>query len=373
MYNPIRRLRDWFFETNIPTETRTYIDGNGNTITKQVKTRFAKGSFPKEEDFKDLLTTTFLKSVGNDLQDVSSTQEIYNETNIDKVVKPNQLPELYGKTEIVNLSPITGSTQEDYTGLIYNVQKENIGSKNKYSWNFTSTFLSWLKNKFVPKGGTANQVLVKNSNNNYDTKWETIIVPNGLPVLDGANKILVTDPTNTFSQWITKDYYTQGETSGLINSEITNRVNGDNNLQAQIDAIENGAILPTSSLQGLQTQINNIVSPVINDIPIIQLTSTSFQGGFATLKIKTYGKLAFFQFTGIIDSLPLQPFTSVIPLQYRNIILLLGGGTLSYFTGLLNNERAFSFRMLPSGACDIQSGSFNGGEELYCTGSYIIA
>lgn len=318
-YNPIKRLRSWFFDNNIPTEPRVYTDANGNSITKQVKTRLAKGHFAKEETFKDLLETTFMKSSGSDLQDVASTQEIYDEVNLEKVVKPNQLPELENTIDTITYiaqDNINLNYTDTFSGNIYTIEKRKNSGRNKYSWKFSNTFLGWLLTKLLPKGGSINQVLTKSNNADFAVEWSDLpVANNGLPPFVTANSILFTNATNDGAEWRNRDYYNQTEINGFRSTDNTARINGDALLQTEIDSIEigtglnsdgtystnpitiintatslneadillatnlgnlntsvnairGGATLPTSSLQGLQTQINNLGGGNVNYITL---------------------------------------------------------------------------------------------------------
>lgn len=262
-YNPIKRIRSWFFDNNIPTEPRVYTDSNGNNVTKKVKTRLAKGHFAKEETFKDLLETTFMKSSGSDLQDVASTNEIYEEVNIEKVVKPNQLPELEEVISTIDFSTpdtLPFNPSLIYTGEVYDVTKRKNGSKNKYSWKFSNNFLGWLLPRLLPKGGTPNQVLTKGNTNDFLVEWRDIPIPaNILPQFAGADRILHTNTTNNGAEWRNRDYYNQTEINGFRTIDNNARINGDTTLQTEIDSIETGA-----GLQSNGAYSPNITTPIIN-------------------------------------------------------------------------------------------------------------
>ena len=319
-YNPIKRLKSWFFQTDTPTESRTFTDGNGNNVTKQVKTRLAKGNFPKEETFKDLLHSIFFKSSGNDLQDIASTSDIENAVDVEKVVKPNQLPEL--EQDIAGSSGIaSNSSQIDgYFDVVYETKQRIVGGKKKWAWYFTTNFANWLFSKLVPKGGTTGQVLTKASNSDNHLQWSNIPTSSGsLPSGGTTNQYLrKINNTDYNVEWANRDWYSQAEINTLLNNEslirsnidgrITNDLNSlvdentfyathnlelfktriDNadtvnsiqntdisNLQTSINSIINGATLPASSLQSLQNQINALsFTPAVKTL--INPTNTVF-------------------------------------------------------------------------------------------------
>jgi len=244
-YNPIKRLRSWFFATNIPTEPRTYIDGNGNAVVKQVKTRLGKGQFPKEETFQDLIATTFLKSSGDDLQDVSSTAEIYGQADVEKVVKPNQLP---------TLREIGGNTLDDFPTDVYEVGHINETGRKNYYWRFKHSFIAWLLGRLPPTGGLMNQVLKKTSNANYNYSWQAETSASSLPPLSGANLYLQTNANNTGAAWVSPPFASMA----TVVSEIEIRTDADTSINDRLGGGV-GAYVPnvSSSYITSATSFNN--------------------------------------------------------------------------------------------------------------------
>lgn len=261
-YNPIKRIRDWFFDNNVPTEPRTFLDGNGNTITRQVKTRLAKGHFPKEETHKDLLASVFFKSAGSELQDVATTDDIKDELNVEKVVKPNQLPELEEVTDEITYiaqSDINLNYGNTFTGNVYNRTKRNNNGKNKYSWKFSKSFLGWLLTKLLPNGGTTGQILTKTNNSDFAVGWTTPVpTANQLPPFVSPNRLLFTNATNNAAEWRNRDYYTQTESNTLLSTEVNNRILGDTNLQTELNNTQIGA-----GLQPDGTYVPSLVSGLL--------------------------------------------------------------------------------------------------------------
>ena len=250
-YNPIKRIRAWFFDANVPTESKTYIDNNGSSVTKQVKTRLAKNHVPKEETFMDLIHSVFFKSSGTDLQDIASTVEVQNSTDIEKVVKPNQLPILVDST-----SEVFATTPTPTNLAVF--EAKNINTVNGKGWffNLTTGFKTWLLARLIPNGGTTGQVLKKVSNTDLDVSWQNDSTGTGLPPFTplDANKYLQINPTGTGTEWEILDAVTTAQ----LNTEITNRTNGDSAIQAELDTTQAGAGLNTSG--AYSPSINPIIS-----------------------------------------------------------------------------------------------------------------
>jgi len=244
-YNPIKRLRSWFFATNIPTEPRTYIDGNGNAVVKQVKTRLGKGQFPKEETFQDLIATSFLKSSGDDLQDVSSTAEIYGQADVEKVVKPDQLP---------TLREIGGNILDDFPTDVYEVGHINETGRKNYYWRFKHSFIAWLLGRLPPTGGLMNQVLKKTSNANYNYSWQAETPASSLPALSGANLYLQINTSNTGAAWVSPPF----SSMATVVSEIQIRTDADTSINNRLGG-GLGAYVPnvSSSYITSATSFNN--------------------------------------------------------------------------------------------------------------------
>lgn len=240
-YNPNKRKRSWYFDNNVPTESRTYIDGNGQTVTKQVKTRLAKGHLPKEETFQDLIYTTFLKSADGDLQDVASTTEILSATDIEKVVKPNQLPELTNsEAEVIG----------NFNGAVFEASPKSLSVKRGWFYNFTTAFKNWLLTRLIPSGGTTGQVLKKISNTDYNFSWQNDDTGTGLPAYvqpADDNKILRIDAIDG-AKWKTPDFAAQSDLTAL---------------QTEVNTIETGAGLNTDGTytpDGTTTYISTATS-----------------------------------------------------------------------------------------------------------------
>jgi hypothetical protein len=319
-YTPNTRTEEYFFDDNVPTESRTYIDGNGQTVTKQVKTRLAKGHFPKEELLKDLVHTTFKKSSGTDTQDVATTVEIHNATNIEKVVKPNQLPTLINSTsETID----TGLNQ--FSGSVFEAKSNNQTNSKGWFYNFTTTFKTWLLTRLLPKGGASGTVLKKVNNTDFNVAWLPDETGTGLPAYTQPtddNKILRIDPI-LGATWQTGGYVTTAELVAeadarsdgddavtlLVSTETTNRQNADTAIQNELNVTQasvglnpdgtyiqhagsnyiDTAISNFDADRKLDDAIGNLATTVaglnLNNTPVI-VTSPTTNGNMVTNTIK---------------------------------------------------------------------------------------
>ena len=219
----MRRLRQWFF-----------------TITATATTkgkRFLKFDQPVEETYRDLTdSVAFLNEVedrakidSQGLVHKASDEEAksYDETETNtktKAVTPSQLPEIKSpiqEIEEVNQDiPAFQNKIIDIDIAVNETQDINFNKRNVFIAKISDSFLTWLRgslsyltgllnslniNLSYLAGGNENQVLAKNSDNDFDFKWVDIESTN-VDYLKGGNEdeVLAKNSNSDFDfKWVT--------------------------------------------------------------------------------------------------------------------------------------------------------------------------
>jgi hypothetical protein len=178
----MRKKRAWFHDRNAPRKLVSFTNRLGESVTKRVNTRLVEHSLPDEPTFVNLTDSTFMKPAEDDLQDVASSAEIHAAADIDKIVRPNQLPKVVAGQQIVDeaaLTPLTVTAQQETSWISYVVR-------------LSSSFWSFLTPRLLRAGGTSGQVLKKLSNADYDVVWANDQQGNavGIPVGGTTSQVL---------------------------------------------------------------------------------------------------------------------------------------------------------------------------------------
>ena len=197
-------------ESNYPVQYTVTIDGKNITVNN----RFLKGNYPSEDVMSKFLSSITFKLNTEDtatnlvqgLAKVASSTMVLNGTNVTAVYQSFVQPSDVFYLHPCNALP-TVATNIKLGDMFLVLLKSDVAFGNLYVCNQITPALSFTlagTTHPIPTGGSAGQIVAKNSNTQFDLIWNTPVLPLGTNILlanliqNGTAAPTVTDIFNSY-------------------------------------------------------------------------------------------------------------------------------------------------------------------------------
>lgn len=139
----------------------------------------------------DLSLEQGLCVLSTDVQAKANTTQLLDRS---LVTQPHQLPTV--ENDAAQTIPLTNDVPAFNDVIVETTIDGGITTRNKFMPRLKSTFISWITANILPRltisGGTTGQILIKNSNTNYDVTWTSA------SAIDQNVKVSAADTTTNY-------------------------------------------------------------------------------------------------------------------------------------------------------------------------------
>jgi len=139
----------------------------------------------------DLSLEQGLCVLSTDVQAKANTTQLLDRS---LVTQPHQLPTV--ENDAAQTIPLTNDVPAFNDVIVEVTTDGGITTRNKFMPRLKSTFINWITTNILPRltisGGTTGQILIKNSNTNYDVTWTSA------SAIDQNVKVSAADTTTNY-------------------------------------------------------------------------------------------------------------------------------------------------------------------------------
>jgi microcystin-dependent protein len=162
----IKQLRSWFFGV---TSDATRLRNSDKPPQQTFENLLSSVAFLTESTDRARVSTGATLSaeqglvvLASDAQAKSNASQL---TDRSLVVQPHQLP----TSENLDVTPI-----EDEPAATMTIDTGAASTRNQYRFRLSTAWRTWLNSRLIPQGGSAGEVLVKQSSTDYDLEYEQL-------------------------------------------------------------------------------------------------------------------------------------------------------------------------------------------------------
>jgi hypothetical protein len=175
-----------FLKTNKPTQEvmNNLVDSCAFLTESDDRAKLYTGAI-------DLSLEQGLCVLSTDVQAKANTTQLLDRS---LVTQPHQLPTV--ENDAAQTIPLTNDVPAFNDVIVETTIDGGITTRNKFMPRLKSTFINWITTNILPRltisGGTTGQILIKNSNTNYDVTWTSA------SAIDQNVKVSAADTTTNY-------------------------------------------------------------------------------------------------------------------------------------------------------------------------------